>query len=396
MEKIARILRRVLPAADRLPNGISRSGSKAIRLESTTLIRSVGLLAASSGDGVEAAVIDTDGRDEIVPLGGVSLPYDKRLRWRVLEATQNDLPTTEILRLEKQLTEHLAQAFAKLRVEFQTETDGIEIVGLQGHTLRHIPSEGLTYQLGNPWQLAEAIKLPVVSDFRRHDMAIGGQGAPLAAMFHWAHMANEPRPALMLHLGSVASVTWLSTENEIIAGDTGPGVGLLNEWVQEMAELPHDLDGRVAGEGRVDEEIVRTALEAPFFGRSLPKAADRYEFDHVDVSGLSVEDGAATLCAITVEAFARSAKKLPELPELLWITGPGSDHPVIRRMLTNHFPTVRNVSERGLNPITMSAESFAWLAVRHLKRLPITTPETTGCRTADSAGLLALPHTFQS
>jgi anhydro-N-acetylmuramic acid kinase len=364
-------------------------------LEPTPLIRSVGLLAASSGDGVEAAVIDTDGRDAIVPLGGVALPYDKRLRWRVLEATQNDLPTTEILRLEKQLTDHLAQAFHKLRAEFPAPMEGIEVVGLHGHTLRHIPSEGLTYQLGNPWQLAEAVKLPVVSDFRRHDMAIGGQGNPLVAMFHWAHMAEEPRPALMLHLGSVASVTWLSKQNEIIAGDTGPGVGLLNEWVQEMAELSHDLDGGVSSAGRVDDEIVRTALDAPFFARSLPKAADRYEFDHVDVSGLSVEDGAATLCAITVEAFARAAKQLPDLPELLWITGPGSEHPVICQMLAQHFPTVRNVSERGLNPHTMSAESFAWLAVRHLRRLPITTPETTGCRTADSAGTIAFAHTFQ-
>jgi anhydro-N-acetylmuramic acid kinase len=288
----------------------------------------------------------------------------------------------------------MVQAFYKLRDEFLAEVGKAEVVGIHGHTLRHIPSEGLTYQIGNPWQLAEAVKLPVVSDFRRHDMAIGGQGNPLVAMFHWAHMAQEPRPALMLHLGSVASVTWLSKQNEIIAGDTGPGVGLLNEWVQEMAELPHDLDGSVSSRGRIDEELVRTALEAPFFARSLPKAADRYEFDHVDVSGLSVEDGAATLCAITVEAFALAAKQLPELPELLWITGPGSEHPLICELLARHFRIVRNVSERGLNPHTMSAESFAWLAVRHLKRLPITTPETTGCRTADSAGLMALPYTY--
>ena len=90
----------------------------------------------------------------------------------------------------------------------------------------------MTLQIGNPWQLAEATQLPVVSDFRRHDMATGGQGGPLAAMFHWAHMAQEPRPALMLNVSSVCSVTWLSTNNEIIAGDTGPGIGLLNEWVQ--------------------------------------------------------------------------------------------------------------------------------------------------------------------
>lgn len=359
-------------------------------MEVEPLTRSVGLIAASSGDGVEAALIETDGRDAIVSLGGVSLPYDPRLRWRILEATQNDLPTTEILRLEKQLTNHLFAAYLKLREHYPREMEKVELIGMHGHTLRHIPSEGLTQQLGNPWQLAEKTQVRVVSDFRRHDMATGGHGAPLAAMFHWALMANEPRPALMLNLGSVASVTWLSDNNEIIAGDTGPGVGLLNEWVQEMADLPNDLDGRVSSQGNVDDQLVRQALEAPFFARPLPKAADRNEFDHIDVSGLSVADGAATLCAITVEGVASAVKRLPELPSLLWVTGAASEHPVLRTMLGRHFAFVRSVSERGLNPQTMSAECVAWLAVRHVKRLPITTPETTGCRTADCAGFITL------
>lgn len=359
-------------------------------MEADRLTRSIGLIGASSGDGVEAALIDTDGRDEVAPLGGISLPYDPRLRWRILEATQNDLPTTEILRLEKQLTEHFFAAYCKLRDAHPREVEAVELIGMHGHTLRHIPSEGLTHQLGNPWQLAELTQRQVVSDFRRHDMATGGQGAPLAAMFHWALMAKEPRPALMLNLGSVASVTWLSRNNEIIAGDTGPGVGLLNEWVQEIAELPNDLDGRVSSRGTVDDQIVRRALESPFFARTLPKAADRNEFDHVDVSGLSVEDGAATLCAITVEGFAAAARRLPELPSLLWVTGAASEHPVLRKMLSRHFAIVRSVAERGLNPQTMSAECMAWLAVRHVKRLPITTPETTGCRTADCAGFSTL------
>ncbi len=357
----------------------------------SSLIRSVGLTSSTSGDGVEAAVIDTDGRDEVCPLGGVSLPYDSQLRWRILEATQNDLPTTEILRLEKGLTLHHLRAFELLKESYFKEVAKAELIGFQGHTLRHMPSEGLTLQIGNPWQLAEGTGLPVVSDFRRHDMATGGQGGPLVAMFHWALMAQEPRPALMLNLGSVASVTWLSQQNEIIAGDTGPGVGLLNEWIQEMAELPHDLEGRVAIEGTVDTAVVREALKSPFFSRSLPKSADRYEFDHVDVAGLSVPDGAATLCAVTVEAFMRAAKQLPDLPDLLWVTGPGSQHPVITKMLAKYFASVRNVSERGLNPLTMAAECFAWLAVRHTRGLPITTPETTGCRSADCAGFMTLP-----
>ena len=355
------------------------------------LTRAIGLISSSAGDAVEAAVIDTDGRDEIFPRGGVSLPYDESLRWRILEATHNDLPTTEMLRLEKQLTAYHAAAFAELRQACPDDVAAAQLIGFQGHTIRHLPAEGLTLQLGNPWQLAEATGLPVVSDFRRHDMATGGQGAPLAAMFHWALMAREPRPALMLNLASVASVTWLSKQNEIIAGDTGPGIGLLNEWVDQMAGLPHDMDGVLSSAGRVDGEVVRQALETPFFARPLPKAVGRYDFDHIDVSNLSIEDGAATLCAISVEAFAAAAKKLPELSPLLWITGVGSEHPVLVRMLGEHFPTVRNVSERGLNPRTMAAECFAWMPVRHVRRLPVSTPETTGCRSADCAGFITLP-----
>jgi len=353
---------------------------------SSALIRSIGINSLASGDGVVAALLETDGRDEIRSLGGITLAYEENIRWRMLEATQNDLPTTEILRLEKELTELHALAIERLRKQLGDEAAGATVIGYSGHTIRHIPGEQLTQQIGNPWLLAERVQLPVVADFRRHDMAVSGQGAPLVAMFHWALMAKEPRPALMLDVGIVSSVTWLSKQNEIIAGDTGPGIGLLNEWVQEVAEQPDDLDGHLSTEGRVDEDIVRASLDAPFFQRSLPKAADRDDFDHIDVSGLSTEDGAATLCAVTVEAFFAAAKRLPDLPQRLWITGIGSRQPVIVGLLAKKFATVRNVAERGLNPDTLEAECYAWLAVRHLRRLPITTPETTGCQHADSAG----------
>ncbi len=366
----------------------------------SSLIRSIGMICSSSGDGVEAAIIDTDGRDEVCSLGGLSLPYEEELRWRVLEATQNDLPTTEILRLENLLTQHHVKAYDLLAKSLPQEVASASLVGFAGHVLRHMPGEKLTYELGNPWFLAEKVGLPVVSDFRRHDMAVGGEGAPLSGLFHWALMANEPRPALMLNLDSVASVTWLSKENEIIAGDTGPGVGLLNEWVQEIATVPHDLDGEISSQGTPDEALVREVLQAPFFQRSLPKAADLHQFDHIDIAGMSAEDGAATLCAITVSAFMQAANQLPALPNKVWITGPGSENPVICRMLGDHFDQVVNVTERGLNPKTMAAECFAWLAVRHANRLPITSPETTGCKSADCAGFMTSPlgteHTIRS
>jgi anhydro-N-acetylmuramic acid kinase len=243
-------------------------------------------------------------------------------------------------------------------------------------------------QIGNPWLLAEKTGMRVVSDFRRHDMAVGGQGAPLVAMFHRALCPNEPRPTVIINLGGVANITWLGEHDEIIAGDTGPGCGLLDEWIQEMAGQPHDEDGRIAQKGKVDESIVQSALATPFFSKKLPRSADRFDFDHVDVSGLSVEDGAATLCAVTVRAIVQAVKQVPKRPAVVWITGGGVHHPVIMRMITESFGNVKSVREMNLNPDTLEAECFAWLAVRHTKGLPLTIPETTGCRKPVCGGVI--------
>jgi anhydro-N-acetylmuramic acid kinase len=355
-------------------------------MSSKAIIRAIGLMSGTSGDGVDAALLDSDGRQKIKFFGGLTLPYDNDLRSRLLEASQHDVPITEMLRIEKEVTLHHGRAIEQLREKFPGPAKAAEVIGFHGHTVRHLPDEGLTQQIGNPWQLAEAVGLPVVTDFRRRDMAAGGQGAPLAAMFHRALFAKERRPTVILNLGGVANVTWLGERDEIIAGDTGPGCGLLDEWAQEMAGLPHDRDGQLAMAGTVHEPTVKVALAAPFFSRALPKAADRYDFDHVDVSRLAVEDGAATLCAVTVRAVIQAIERLPAAPKIVWVTGGGVHHPVIMRMLGEHFTRVRNVREHKLNPDTLEAECFAWLAVRHIKGLPLTIPETTGCREAVCGG----------
>ncbi len=339
----------------------------------------VGMMSGTSCDGVDVAILKTDGESKIEFLGGSTLPYSDDLRMRLQEASQHDVPVVELLRLEKEVTEHHVLAARQILSENSSTAKKIHLVGFHGHTVRHLPSEGLTLQIGNPWTLARELDIPIVSDFRRCDMAASGQGAPLVAMFHRALFADEPRPTLVLNLGGVANVTWLGERDEIIAGDTGPGCGLIDEWAQAMADLPHDRDGQLASTGTVHHETVEAAFETPFFARPLPKAADRYDFDHVDVSGLSIEDGAATLCAVTTEAIFRAVKKLPSMPERMWVTGGGVHHPVIMRMLEERFGEIKNVRERGLNPDTLEAECFAWLAVRHQKQLPLTIPETTGC-----------------
>ena len=194
------------------------------------------------------------------------------------------------------------------------------------------------------------------------------------------------RPTVVLNLGGVANVTWLGENDEIIAGDTGPGCGLIDEWAQTMADLPHDRDGHLALAGKVDWETVEQALDSPFFGLPLPKSADRFDFDHVDVSPLSVENGAATLCAVTAEAVFRAVKKLPAMPKKTWVTGGGVHHPFLMKLLGERLGELQNVSKFGLNPDTLEAECFAWLAVRHQRGLPLTIPETTGCDEPLSGG----------
>ncbi len=347
----------------------------------------IGLLSSVAGDAVEAAVIQSDGQDEIRSIGGVRLPCADTLHWGLLEATQNDLPTTEILRLEQELTRHHVRAIDALRTAYPEAAAAASVIGLDGHTIRRLPQEGISFQIGDPWLLAEWSGLPVVTDFRRHDMALGGQGAPLESMYHWALMAKESRPALMLNLGAVTSLTWLSSTNQIIAGDVGPGFEILDEWVQEVAEAPHDHDGRISAFGQVDAPCVRYALANPFYTRPLPRTPARADFETIDVSGLSAHDGAATICAIIAESVLLAIKQLPELPTLAWVTGAGSRHPQILKRLGTAFEEVKNVSERDLNPDTLEAECFAWLAIRYQRGLPITTPETTGCRIARCAGM---------
>jgi anhydro-N-acetylmuramic acid kinase len=350
------------------------------------LQKAVGLMSGTSADGADATLIATDGEDAIEFFGGLTLPYENDLRARVLEASQYDVPIVELVRIERAVTLHHAEAVAKLLETLPREARGTSLIGFHGHTVRHIPNEHLTLQIGNPWLLAEMTGMKVVFDFRRRDMALGGQGAPLVSMFHRALFPREPRPTLIINLGGVANVTWLGENDEIVAGDTGPGCGLLDEWIQEMAGLSHDKDGKIAQQGRVDSNIVEAALATEFFAKRLPRSADRFEFDHVDVSGLRVEDGAATLCAVTVQAIVRAVKQMPKQPAIVWVTGGGVHHPVLMRMIGENFSKVQSVREVNLNPDTLEAECFAWLAVRHTKGLPLTIPETTGCREAASGG----------
>lgn len=352
----------------------------------------LGLMSGTSCDGVDVALVETDGEEVVDFLAAETLDYPGDLHDRLLDAARHDVPLIEVLRLERDVTRYHALAVRRLLSENDVGREPA-VIGFHGHTLRHNSGERLTWQLGDASLLAEELGTAVVADFRRRDIAAGGEGAPLAALYHAALLAQQPRPCMVLNIGGVANMTWLGKGGHLIASDTGPGCGLLDAWVQETVGQPYDEDGKLASAGRVEQGRVAEALRSPFFEKLLPRSADRFEFEGIiELGGLSPADGAATLSALTADAAWLTAQELPEMPRHVWVTGGGAKHPRIMRQLTARLAQagceVGNILDLGLRPDSMEAECFAWLAVRRLRGLPTSLPSTTGAMHATVGGLL--------
>ena len=198
------------------------------------------------------------------------------------------------------------------------------------------------------------------------------------------------KPFMVLNIGGVANFTFVGENDEVIAGDTGPGMGLIDACCLERTGKFYDENGKLAIQGNVNVAILNKAMKLPYFNKPYPKSADRYEFDSIDVSGLNTEDALATLCYITVKAIEMANKYFPNMPECLYVTGGGAKNPVIMNQLSKCYKNVQNVDAVGLRMDTMEAECFAWLAVRRLKNLPFTSQYSTACQHGTCGGILTV------
>ena len=348
----------------------------------------VGLMSGTSADGVDAALVRTDGEAEVDFLDTLSLPYSDSLRSDLIKAAQTDIALSDVLRLENTITRVHIEACDKLLNQAGCDPEEVSVIGFHGHTVRHEPARGITWQLGNAALLASQVRARVVHDFRRADIALGGQGAPLAPLFHRAVTESIDKPAIILNLGGVANITWLGANGAIRAGDTGPGCGLLDLWASEQVGVPFDRDGVLAQAGKADTALVRRALEHNYFQQPFPKSADRFEFGFVDLSSLSPPDGAATLCALTAEAVACASEQLPERAVHCWVTGGGAKHSVLMQMLRDRLGHAEPIETIGLNGEFLEAQCFAWLSVRRLRGLATSLPETTGTQSPTCGGAI--------
>jgi anhydro-N-acetylmuramic acid kinase len=344
-------------------------------MDSQKACLALGLMSGTSLDGIDAALIRTDGNGTVSPDAWSTTPYGDDLRNR-LRATLGG--NGDIKAVERDITAAHADAVAALLEREGLTPDAVSVIGFHGHTIAHRPDEGITWQIGDGARLADCTGIDVVCDIRGRDVAAGGQGAPLAPLYHAALAANLDRPLGVLNLGGVGNVTFLGEGGAISAFDTGPGCALIDDWVRRHDAGGYDVDGALAASGTVDRDVLAKLLDHPYFDRAPPKSLDRDDFTG-DVGELSAADGAATLTAFTAEAVGLAQAHLPLPPSRWLVTGGGRHNPTIMAALGDVLGVpVDPVEAVGWQGDAIESQAFAYLAVRSLRGLPLPLPDTTG------------------
>jgi len=332
-------------------------------------------MSGTSLDGIDVAAIVTDGQDYVAAGPGMTLEYPADFRERLRGVLGG---VGDVAAVEAELTRLHADAVAAFRRSYP-ETS-VELVGFHGHTILHRPEQRRTWQIGDGALLAPLVGVDVVANFRSADVAAGGQGAPLAPLYHAALAAALEKPVAVLNLGGVGNVTWIGAGiDQIIAFDTGPGNALIDDWVRRHTGQAADFDGMLALSGEVSEPCVARFLAATYFDRKPPKSLDRDDFQAFLPAGLSVADGAATLTEITAATVQASLRHLPRPPRQWLVCGGGRRNPAIMAALARRLGApVRPVEAIGWDGDALEAQAFAYLAVRSVRDLPLSLPSTTG------------------
>lgn len=377
------------------------------------MLTSLGMMSGTSLDGIDAAIIRTDGEKIELTDYFITIPYADNFRKKLRDLIETKRNAEQV---EKEFTAAHAEVVRQLLDKYNLKPEQIDIIGFHGQTIDHRPYEGFTWQIGDGALLAELTGINVVNDFRTADVKAGGQGAPLVPLFHAALFKDFPKPLSVLNIGGVANITYLGgvrkdlqktehrTQNTeyILAFDTGPGNAMIDDLIYKHTGRRLDEDGQIASSGIVNNKVLEKLLADDFYSIEPPKSLDRNHFKSMveeTINSLSLEDGAATLVAFTTEAAARSMKHFSEPPLKWYITGGGRYNKKIMEELefriqssefsrktghrtksTEHKALVVKIEEAGFNGDALEAQAFAFLAVRSLRKLPLSLPTTTGVK----------------
>jgi anhydro-N-acetylmuramic acid kinase len=361
-------------------------------------VLAIGLMSGTSLDGIDAALIETDGEGVARPIAFRSDPYSDQARRQLQEVTKLALSyekprqSPDIVAATEMLTRRHLLAVHQLVAASGVSLERIAVVGFHGQTVAHRPAAGWTWQIGDGAAMAKALGVTVVDDFRSADVAAGGQGAPLLPVYHRALLAGVRVPMAVLNLGGVGNITLVGTDGEMVAFDTGPGNGLIDDWMAAETGSSYDVGGVLASHGTIDHSVLGGMLDNGWFDLPPPKSLDRGDFTIQPVRGLAPADGAATLTAFTAATVGLALRVLPERPERLIVAGGGRHNGTLMAMIADACDLpVAPIESLDRNGDATEAEGFAYMAVRALAGLPISFPGTTGVLQPMTGGRISQP-----
>lgn len=360
----------------------------------TGVVTALGTMSGTSLDGVDAAILQTDG----VRIYGFG-PSD----YRAYTAKQQEVLTSHLGSWQEDDSAHAAKIVKDAHIAVMQRFESVDIAGFHGQTLAHDPGGRGTHQCGDGQRLADALGYPVAWDFRTADVAAGGQGAPLAPFYHFAlaKWIKADAPLAFLNLGGVGNITWVDPRcddpadpDALLAFDTGPANAPMNDLMQARRSVAYDKDGALAASGHVDAAILSDFMAHPYFAKPVPKSLDRDAFHGLTkaVADLDDADAAATLAQAVVQSVTLACAACPTMPRQLLVTGGGRHNKTVMSGLADALACdVSPVEAVGLDGDMLEAQAFAYLAVRAARGLPISSPQTTGVPRPMTGGKIARP-----
>jgi len=365
----------------------------------------IGLMSGTSIDSVDAVAV-TFGRNKLSVLGSITYDIPDPLRHDILNLSKPGNDSVSLAaRTDRRLGQLFANASLQLISDISIDPSKIVAIGSHGQTIRHQPpseENGFSVQLGDPNIIAAITGCAVVADFRRADIAAGGQGAPLVPAFHNFLFRSPGKTRIIANIGGIANITILSSDGKCFGFDTGPGNLLLDAWCQKHLEQPYDDCGRWSQQGEINYSLLDVLLENPFFQQVPPKSTGREIFnlhwliEQIEEHSLSSEDVQATLTALTARSIVNSISKLSIDIHDIYICGGGAFNEALVRTINGYLqerkhPVARLTSDIGLHPKWVEACAFAWLAKQRIEGKPGNLPLVTGASRSVTLGGVYLP-----
>jgi len=339
----------------------------------------LGLMSGTSGDGVDASIVKSDGKNKYEVILNKYFEYDKKINKSIHESTKL-ISCKEDLHNLKQVISSLENDItlfhAKVAEDFSNEN--IDFLGFHGQTIYHNPNEKISKQLGNARLLSQLTKKSVVYNFRENDLKNNGQGAPLAPIFHRLIITqkNVNKPVSILNIGGIANITSISSDEKMLSSDIGPGNCLIDEWIRINSKKSYDDKGNVAKSGAINKIILDQSLDNFYNNKiSQKKSYDIKDFDVSFVRGLSLADGAATLTEFTSQILSEKI-----LGKNIYVCGGGRKNEFLLKSIQKKIKgKIELIDNLGVDGDFIESQAFAYLAIRSYLKLPISFPETTGC-----------------